>query len=166
LDDFFFGDTREFDFGDLALGDLAFFGDSRVFLGDLGLETFAALAFLGEVGNFFGLEGALFGDETFLEIFLVPTFFEGDFVPVPAFFEVEVDLFLVLVVDEEEVEVVPEVDGEEVVEVAFFVDFFFFSLFLSPGASLYEALTLTNNVPSFLWREIFICLLAISGSIL
>jgi len=134
LDDFFFGDTREFDFGDLALGDLAFFGDSRVFLGDLGLETFAALAFLGEVGNFFGLEGALFGDETFLEIFLVPTFFEGDFVPVPAFFEVEVDLFLVLVVDEEEVEVVPEVDGEEVVEVAFFVDFFFLSF--DPGASL------------------------------
>jgi len=137
---FFFGDSRVFlgDLGDLVLGvfgDLAFFGDSRVFLGDLGLETLAALAFLGEVASFFGLEGAFFVVDTFfVAVFFVPTFL-GDFVPVPAFFDVEVDLFLVvLTVDDEEV-VDPEVDGAVVV-VAFFVDFFFFFLSFDPGASL------------------------------
>jgi len=140
LDDFFFGDSRVFlgDFGELVFGDLAFFGDSRVFLGDFGLvETLATFAFLGEVASFFGLEGALLVEDTFLvEVFLDPPFFDGDFVPVPAFFEVEVDLFfVVLTVDEEEVEVVPEVDGAVV---TFLLDFFFFflSLPVCPGFSL------------------------------
>jgi len=55
--------------------------------------------------------------------------------------------------------------GAVVVETFFVLDFFFLS-FLRPGASLYEALTLTNNVPSFFLRDIFICFLACSGSTL
>jgi len=123
------------------LGDLAFFGDSRVFFGDFGLETLAALAFLGEVASFFGLDGAFFVvvvvEAFFVAVFLVPTFLDGDLVPVPAFFDVEVDLFFVVfTVDEDDGVDVPEVEGAVVV-VAFFVDFFFFlSLPLSPGANL------------------------------
>jgi len=166
--DFFLGDSRVF-FGDLVLGDfgdLAFFGDSRVF-GDLGLATLATFAFLGDVASFFGLDGAFLVVEAFLvPVFFDPTFLvDLDFVPVvPAFFDVEVDLFLVvLTVDEEGVDVVPDV-GAVVVE-AFFVDFFFFS-FLRLGASLYEALTFTNNTPSFFLRDILTCFLACSGSTL
>jgi len=121
------------------LGDLAFFGDSRVFLGDLGLETLAAFAFLGEVASFFGLDGAFFVavvEAFFVAVFFVPTFLDGDLVPVPAFFDVEVDLFFVVfTVDEDDEVEDPEVDGAVVV-VAFFVDFFFFLSPLSPGASL------------------------------
>jgi len=177
LVDFFLGDSRVFgDFGDLVVvfGDLAFFGDSRVFFGDLGLATLAAFAFLGEVASFFGLDGAfLFGDVVAVEgflvaVFFVPTFFVdfGDLDPeVPAFFDVEVDLFLVvLTVDEEEGAVVVPEEGAEIV--TFFVDFFFFLSFLRPGASLYEALTFTNNVPSFLFKDNFTCFLADSGSTL
>jgi len=170
--DFFLGDSLVF--GDLVLGDLAFFGDSRVFFGDLGLATFAAFAFFGEVANFFGLDGAfLVGDVVvvveafFVAIFFVPTFLVdlGDLDPdVPAFFDVEVDLFLVVLTVDEGAVVVPE-EGAVVVVVAFLVDFFFLS-FLRPGASLYEALTFTNNVPSFLCKDIFTCFRADSGSTL
>jgi len=174
LVDFFFGDSRVLgDLGDfvVVLEDLDFFGDSRV-LGDLGFATFAAFAFLGEVASFLGLDGAfLVGDVVvvegfFVAIFLVPTFFEvdfGDLEPeVPAFFEVDVDLFLVVFTVDEEGAVVEVPDGAVV---TFLVDFFFLS-FLRPGASLYEALTLTNNVPSFLFKDIFTCFLAVSGSTL
>jgi len=177
--DFFFGDSRVFGgFGDfvVVLGDFTFFGDSRVVFGDLGLATFAAFAFFGEVASFFGLEGAfLVGDvvvvvEAFLvAVFFVPTFFVdlGDLDPVvPAFFEVDVDLFLDVVLTVDEEGAVVEVPEDGAVVEAFLVDFFFFLSFLRPGASLYEALTFTNNVPSFLFKDIFTCFLACSGSTL
>jgi len=100
--DFFLGDSRVFgDFGDLA------FGDSLFFFGDLVVLALAALAFLGDVANFLGLDVvvvflvvetffvvAFFGDE-------VVIFLEGDLALVvdllvgviDVFFELDVDLF-------------------------------------------------------------------------
>jgi len=90
--DFFFGDSRVF-FGDL--GDLAFLalGDSLFFVGDL-VDlvdlAFAALAFFGDVASFLGLEvvdAFLVEDEVDEdETFFVTGFFVVDEVDVVDFF--------------------------------------------------------------------------------
>jgi len=169
---FFLGDSLFFgDFGDLA------FGDSLFFFGDLVVFALAALAFLGDVASFLGLEvaGFLVAVEVEVEAFFVVVFlvtflvdlvdFLGDLaVVVEDFFELDVDLFFG---DDGAVVEVPEdcvVDVD--VEAFLVVDFFFLSLFLAPGASLYDALTLTNKTPSFRFRAILTCLLSSSGSIL
>jgi len=167
-DSLFFGD-----FGDLA------FGDSLFFFGDL-VAVLAALAFLGDVASFLGLEVVAFlvvdvveVEAFFATVFLVVAFF-GDLVDflgdlavvVEDFFELDVDLFFG---DEGAVVEVPDEDCVVEVDdvVAFLVvDFFFLSLFLAPGASLYDALTFTNKTPSFRLRAILTCLRANSGSIL
>jgi len=178
LADFFLGDSLGFfgDFGDL--GDLAFFGDSLFFFGDLVDLALAALAFLGDVASFFGLDGAfLTGDDVDVEAFFVTVFlmiffpdlafdpiFLGDLVA--DFFELDVDLFFG---DDGAVVVVEVPDVACVVVVATFLDedfFFFLSLFLDPGASLYDAFTFTNKVPSLRFRESLTCLRAVSKSIL
>jgi len=152
-------------FGDL--GDLAF-GDSVFFFGDLVVLALAALAFLGEVASFLGLDCFLIVVDTaafFVAVFLVVAFFGdflGDLAVVVAFFEFDVDLFFGddgAVVDE-----VPDVVCVVVEDVVDFlaVGFFFFSFPLAPGASLYEALTFTNKTPSFRFREILTCFLAVS----
>jgi len=133
---FFLGDSRVFgDFGDLA------FGDSLFFFGDLVVLAFAALAFLGDVASFLGLDVvvvgffvagaffvvAFFGDEVvdFLTVLgLVVDLLVG---VIDVFFELDVDLFLG---DDGAVNEDPDVDCVEVV-VDFFlplVDFFFFFL--------------------------------------
>jgi len=64
-----------------------------------------------------------------------------------------------------EVDEDPDVDW--VVDVDFLVeDFFFLSLFLDPGASLYDALTFTNKIPSLRFKANLTCFFANSGSIL
>jgi len=172
LVDFFFGDSFVFfgDFGEFV--DLVFFGDSRVFFGDLVVDlvvdfALAALAFFGDVANFFGLVvvffegedffvGVFLGDLAVVDVdvdFLVGDFvlggdFFGDLTAVEVFLELDVDLFLGdegAVVEDPEVAWVVEV---EEVEDFFEVDFFFLSLVCDPGASLYDAFTFTNKVPS------------------
>jgi len=167
---FFLGDSLFFgDFGDLA------FGDSLFFFGDLVVFALAALAFLGDVASFLGLDVAGFLVAVEVEAFFVAVFlttffvdlvdFLGDLaVVVEDFFELDVDLFFG---DDGTVVEVPEdcvVDVD--VDAFLVVDFFFLSLFLAPGASLYDALTLTNKTPSFRFRAILTCLRASSGSIL
>jgi len=103
---FFLGDSRVFgDFGDLA------FGDSFFFFGDLVVLAFAALAFLGDVANFLGLDVVVvffvvvvvvgffvttfFGDEVVVGFFVVLAFVVDFLVGViDVFFELDVDLFL------------------------------------------------------------------------
>jgi len=175
LADFFLGDSRVF-LGDI--GDLAFLGDS-LFFGDFVDLALAALAFLGDVASFLGLD-AVVGFLAVVEVvevffatgFLVEAFLEGDFLGdlvgvVDDFFELDVDLFF-----GEEGTVVEDPDVtcvDVVVEVDDFLaeDFFFLAtLPLDPGASLYEAFTFTNNTPSFRLRESLTCLRAVSKSIL
>jgi len=174
--DFFLGDSRVF-FIDLD-GDFTFLGDSPVFFVDL---DFAALAFLGEVASFFGLGVVVFlvdGEEVEVEVevFFVGIFFGDETVfffgdlavaglavlvdEVDAFFEFEVDLFLG--------DDLAWVEGTVVEEVVDWVvdDFLVDDFFFVPGASLYEAFTLTNRVPSFRFRDIFTCFRAKSKSIL
>jgi len=60
----------------------------------------------------------------------------------------------------------PDVDW--VVAVDFLVEdfFFFLSLFFDLGASLYDALTFTNKIPSLRFKANLTCFFANSGSIL
>jgi len=144
LVDFFLGDSRVFlgDLGDLALG------DSLFFLGDFVDLALAALAFLGDVASFLGLDSVV----DFLAVvvedvdvflatgFFVVAFFEGDFLGdfvgvVDDFLELDVDLFFG---EDGAVEDDPDPDVTVVVEVDVFLvaDFFLATLFLDPGASL------------------------------
>jgi len=130
------GDSLVFfgDFGDLALGDSVFF------LGDFVALAFAALAFLGDVASFLGLDvvvflvvEAFFATVFFGDLAFVAVDFLGDLVAVvDDFFELDVDLFLG---EDGAVVEVPDVACVDV-DVAFFVVDFFFLSFLAPGASL------------------------------
>jgi len=133
---FFLGDSLFFgDFGDLA------FGDSLFFFGDLVVLALAALAFLGDVASFLGLDTAGFlvaveVEAFFVVVFLVTFFvdFLGDLaVVVEDFFELDVDLFFG---DDGAVVEVPEDCVVDVDVDAFLVVDFFFLSFLAPGASL------------------------------
>jgi len=173
LEAFFLGDSLVF-LGDFD--DLAFFGDSLFFFGDLVVLALAALAFFGEVASFLGLdEDTFFGEDVegfLVAVFLVADFlvdlafvvvvFFGELTALDDFLELDVDLFLgdvEAVVDE-----VPEVDEVDDVTVDFLVDDFFLSFILDPGASLYDALTLTNKTPSLRFKANLTCLLTSSAS--
>jgi len=175
LVDFFFG--LSFFLGDFEgdLGDLVFFGDSLFFGDFVVVLALATLAFLGDVASFLGLVVVFLVEvvvEVFLAtvVFLVSSFFGdlafvvvvffGDLGVIDVFLELDVDLFFG---DDGAVVEDPEVP-EVVVEVFLVPDFFFFASTLDPGASLYEAFTFTNNVPSFRLRESLTCFRATSKS--
>jgi len=159
-------------------------------LGDLGdLEAFFLGDFLGDSLAFFGEDGAL----GFGALLGLATFLGALFLAVVAVVEVLADLVefldsrgLVVLTDEEEEEV-EVVEGFLVVEGFFFfflgeegavlvavevvdeeeLDFLFLFLsFLSDGPSLYEALTLVNEVSRPRCSDCLICLRAVSKSIL
>jgi len=178
LVDFFFGLSFFFDgdFGDL--GDLVFFGDSLFFGDFVVVLALATLAFFGDVASFLGLVVVVFLVEEVVEVFLATVFlvssffgdlafvvvvFFGDLGVIDVFLEFEVDLFFG---DDGAVVEDPEVLEVVVVDVFLVPDFFFFASTLDPGASLYEAFTFTNNVPSFRLRESLTCFRATSKSIL
>jgi len=127
-------------------------GDSLVFFGDLGALAlgdfvdlaFAALAFLGDVASFLGLDVVVVFLVVVDEAFFVAVFFGdlafeavdflGDLVAVvDDFFELDVDLFFG---EEGAVVDVPDVPCVVVVDTFFVADFFFLTLFFDPGASL------------------------------
>jgi len=135
-------------FGLLAarLAFFTFLGDSTFFLG-------TAAAFFGEAAGFLATAA-----------FLVPTFFVLDadrldlvFLGLAAVEEVPVDAVELTAVVAEAVDFFFE-------EAFFFPDLFF--LVVSPGPSLYEALTFLNDEPAPRCSEILTCFLAASGSTL